>query len=152
MIFFPPAAALILPLLAAIGTWSPLLLLTTLLPSLAVLIPSLIATRTEHKSQARLDKSNAILEQIDQEKISAAAPRTSLTNNTLASSDELKPMPTRRTIFDSPSNESSNEIKNPPMPKPRSLSQGSFFTSASPSIGSSALLIKHDLIDFSKSL
>lgn len=150
ILFVPAVAALTLPLFAvistAIGSWSPLLLLTSLLPSLAVLTPSLISARAEHKSQNLLDQRNDILRQIDQEKIPVpvAAPRTSLISN------NVKPVPARRTILNSQSNESS-EVVNRPKPKPRSHSAGSFFTSqpAGPSDQASnvTLLISLNLFD-----
>lgn len=74
VIFFPPAAALILPLFAAIGSWSPLLLLSTVLPTLAIEIPSLISTRAKQKSKTQLDERNVILSQIAQEKTSIPVP------------------------------------------------------------------------------
>lgn len=68
ILFVPPVAAFILPLFAVIstatGSWSPLLLLTPLLPNLAVLIPSVISARAEHKSQIKLDASGNIFQEI----------------------------------------------------------------------------------------
>lgn len=71
ILLVPAVAALTLPLFAvistAIGSWSPLLLLTSLLPCLAVLIPSLISAKAEHKSQIKLDASVNILQEINEE-------------------------------------------------------------------------------------
>ena len=71
ILLVPAVAAFTLPLFAvistAIGSWSPLLLLTSLLPCLAVLIPSLISAKAEHKSQIKLDASVNILQEINEE-------------------------------------------------------------------------------------
>ena len=55
VLFFPPAAVII-PFFAAIGPWSPLLVLTSLLPSVGLGIASLVALRNGYKIQNKLKK------------------------------------------------------------------------------------------------
>jgi membrane protein implicated in regulation of membrane protease activity len=66
VLFVPPVAALILPLFAAIGTWSPLLLLITPIPSLSMLMASLVARRDRNEIQTNLNKSTDKSEKLDQ--------------------------------------------------------------------------------------
>ena len=65
VLFFPPAAVII-PFFAAIGLWSPLLVLTSLLPSVGLGIASLVALRNNYKIQNKLGISQQALEQLEE--------------------------------------------------------------------------------------
>ncbi|WP_342219540.1 hypothetical protein [Rickettsiella endosymbiont of Miltochrista miniata] len=136
ILFVPAVAAFTLPLFAvistAIGSWSPLLLLTSLLPSLAVLIPSLISAKAEHKSQIKLDASGNVSQEIKNIKadieVKAAIAEFSI------SSSQIK-------TLERSSSETISEKRN--------LGQGSgssFFRSL-PSVRSSDQAIECDLIN-----
>jgi hypothetical protein len=58
VLFVPPVAAVILPLFAAIGSWSPLLILTAFLPSVGLGIGSLVALHNSKELQTRIDISD----------------------------------------------------------------------------------------------
>lgn len=62
--FFPPAAALILPIFTAIGSWSPLLVLTTFLPSVGLGIASLFALHNSNEIKTTLDISKDVSKQL----------------------------------------------------------------------------------------
>lgn len=63
--FFPPAAALILPIFTAIGSWLPLLVLTTFLPSAGLGIASLFALRSCNKIKTTLEISKDLSKQLE---------------------------------------------------------------------------------------
>lgn len=132
ILFVPPVTAFVLPLFAvistAIGSWSPLLLLTTLLPSLAALIPSLISARAEHKSQIKLDASKNVFQRIENIKTDIEAKEAIAEFST-----------------------SSERSLSETISEKRNLGQGSsssLFRSLPP-VSSSDQAIEPDLIDFS---
>lgn len=67
VIFFPPAATLILPFFAAIGSWSPLLVLNSFLPSVGLAIASLVARGSRNAMKTTLDRSNDLLNQLEED-------------------------------------------------------------------------------------
>ena len=138
ILFVPPVAAFALPLFAVIsttiGSWSPLLLLTSLLPSLALLIPSLISAGAEHKSQIKLDASVNIFQEMKNTKADIEAKAAIAEFSTSSSSQII-------TRERSPSETISEK---------RNLGQGSsssFFRSL-PSVRSGDPVLEHDLINF----
>ncbi len=136
ILFFPPVTAFALPLFAvistAIGSWSPLFLLTPLLLSLAVLIPSSIAARAERKSQIKLDASGNIFQEIKNIKADIEAKAVIAEFSTSSSQIKTRERSSSETIAEK-----------------RNLGQGSsssFFRSL-PSVRSSDQAIEHDLIN-----
>lgn len=121
VLFVPPVAAFILPLFAAIGSGSSLLVLTAFLPSVALGIASWVAKRNSNKIQAKIAKSNNILDQLDSARATLHNPKTmsrhlsmeSLTNqpSSTLSNDKNKPIPASRTIFFGPSTSNINDIQ-----------------------------------------
>ncbi|WP_342146260.1 hypothetical protein [Rickettsiella endosymbiont of Aleochara curtula] len=135
ILFVPPVTAFVLPLFAvistAIGSWSPLLLLTTLLPSLAVLISSLISARAEHKSQTKLDVRVNILQEINEEIKNIEAKAVIAEFSTSSSQIKTLERSSSETIFEK-----------------RNLSQGSSSSLFRlPSVRSSDQAIEYDLIN-----
>lgn len=81
ILFFPPTATIILPFFAAMGHWSPLLILTAFLPSLSLSISSLIKIGHCKRLQKKLEKNQSVLIELHEAKnhlqINKEAPKPS---------------------------------------------------------------------------
>lgn len=93
LVFFaPPVAAVILPIFAAIGSWSPLLAFTVFLPSIGLGIATFFATRSKDLQQTRVVTNT--------DSISRSCSSTSLGSQTSEkSNDEENTQQTRYSLF-----------------------------------------------------